>query len=49
MMLGAIPVEAIRRPPGGGHFLFGLSHAQTWVVVLGIVIIVLALYYTRRR
>jgi LPXTG-motif cell wall-anchored protein len=42
-------VTSIRRPPGGGHFLFGLTHAQTAVVVLGIVLILLAIYLTRRR
>ncbi|WP_155993211.1 LPXTG cell wall anchor domain-containing protein [Nocardioides sp. URHA0020] len=42
-------MTAIRRPPGGGHFLVGLSHAQTWVLVIGIVLIVLAIYWTRRR
>ena len=39
----------IRRPPGGGHFLFGLGHAQTWVVVAALVLVVLAIYLTRRR
>lgn len=39
----------IRRPPGGGHFLFGLSHAQTLVVVIGIVLIVALLVYQNRR
>jgi hypothetical protein len=39
----------IRRPPGGGHFLFGLTHAQTLVVVIGIVVIVAILLYHRRR
>ncbi|MFC6045001.1 hypothetical protein ACFP8W_02570 [Nocardioides hankookensis] len=42
-------MTSIRRPPGGGHFLFGLTHAQTWVIVLGLVVIVLAVYLTRRR
>ncbi|GAA4714356.1 hypothetical protein GCM10023349_36940 [Nocardioides conyzicola] len=44
-----IHTARIRRPPGGGHFLLGLSPAQTLVVLIGVVVIVLAIYYTRRR
>ena len=40
---------AIRRPPGGGHFLFGLSHLQTWVLVIGIVVLVVLLIRQNRR
>jgi hypothetical protein len=44
-----VDLVAIRRPPGGGHFLFGLSHAQTWVLVVGIVVIVVLLIRQNRR
>jgi hypothetical protein len=43
-----LDVARIRRPPGGGHFLFGLSHAQTWVLVLAVVVIVALILYRRR-
>ena len=42
-------MTSIRRPPGGGHFLFGLGHAQTVVVLIAVVIVVLAIYYSHRR
>ena len=44
-----VDTARIRRPPGGGHLLFGLTHAQTLVVVIGIVVIVAILVYYRRR
>jgi hypothetical protein len=44
-----VDLVAIRRPPGGGHFLFGLTQAQTLVVVIGIVLIVALLIHQNRR
>jgi hypothetical protein len=41
---------ALRRPPGGGRFLFGLQHASPWVLVLVVVVlVVLAVVVSRRR
>lgn len=41
-------VTRIRRPPGGGHFLYGLGHAQTWLLVVVLVVVIgLAIYYRR--
>jgi hypothetical protein len=39
----------IRRPPGGGHFLFGLTQAQILVVLIGVVVIVAILVHHNRR
>jgi hypothetical protein len=44
-----IDAVRIRRPPGGGHFLFGLSQAQTWVLLLAVVLVVALILYYRRR
>ena len=42
--------RALRRPPGGGHFLFGLRHASTWVLLLVLVLlVVIAVWLGRRR
>jgi hypothetical protein len=45
-----VDLARIRRPPGGGRLLFGLSHAQTWVLLVALVLVVaLAIYLNRRR
>jgi hypothetical protein len=44
-----VDAARIRRPPGGGHFLYGLTHAQTLVVVIGIVVVVAILVYQNKR
>ena len=38
----------IRRPPGGGHFLFGLTH-YPFLLVAVLVVLVLLVYLSRRR
>jgi hypothetical protein len=39
---------AIRRPPGGGHFLFGLGH-YPWLVLALVVVVAVLVYLNRRR
>jgi len=39
----------IRRPPGGGHFLFGLGHYPFLVLVVLVVVVVVLVYVNRRR
>ena len=39
----------IRRPPGGGHFLHGLSHYPFLVLALVVVLVVVLVYVNRRR
>ena len=38
----------IRRPPGGGHFLLGLSHYPLLLIAVLVVIVALA-YLSHRR
>jgi hypothetical protein len=42
-------VARIRRPVGGGHFLFGLGHYPFLVVALMVVLIAVLIYVSRRR
>jgi hypothetical protein len=42
-------VARIRRPVGGGHFLFGLSHYPFLVLALLVVVVALLIYVNRRR
>ncbi|MFC4786225.1 hypothetical protein ACT8ZV_17240 [Nocardioides sp. MAHUQ-72] len=50
MSPSAALVGAVRRPPGGGHFLLGLRHASPWVLLLVLVVLVtLAIVLSRRR
>jgi hypothetical protein len=39
----------LRRPPGGGHFLFGLSHHPLLALVLVVLVVALLVYVNRRR
>jgi hypothetical protein len=39
----------IRRPPGGGHFLFGLGHYPFLVLAVVVVTIAVLIYVNRRR
>jgi hypothetical protein len=49
MLLPDALSTAVRRPRGGGHFLFGLRHASPWVLVLVVVVlVVLAVVLSRR-
>jgi hypothetical protein len=43
-----IEVARIRRPAGGGHFLFGLSH-YPFIALALLVVVVAALVYLNRR
>jgi hypothetical protein len=42
-------VARIRRPIGGGHFLFGLSHYPFLVLALLVVVVAALVYLNRRR
>jgi hypothetical protein len=44
-----IEVARIRRPVGGGHFLFGLSHYPFLALALLVVVIAALVYLNRRR
>jgi hypothetical protein len=41
-------VARLRRPIGGGHFLFGLSHYPFLVLALLVVVIAVLVYRNRR-
>ena len=42
-------VARIRRPIGGGHFLFGMSHYPFVTLAVLVVAIALLVYLARRR
>jgi hypothetical protein len=44
-----ILLARIRRPPGGGHVLFGLSHYPYLVLAVLVVVVALVVYLNRRR
>jgi hypothetical protein len=44
-----IEVARIRRPVGGGHFLFGLSHYPFLALALLVLLIAALVYLNRRR
>jgi hypothetical protein len=43
-----VTTPQIRRPPGGGHFLFGLSH-YPFLLLAVVVVVVVLVYLSRRR
>ena len=46
---GVTEVARIRRPVGGGHFLFGLSHQPFLLLALLVVVVAVLVYVNRRR
>jgi hypothetical protein len=42
-------VARIRRPVGGGHFLFGLSHQPFLLLALLVVVVAVLVYLNRRQ
>lgn len=48
-MGGVLLLARIRRPPGGGHFLFALSRNPALALVVLVCLVALAVYLSRRR
>jgi hypothetical protein len=42
-------VARIRRPVGGGHFLFGLSHYPYLALAVVVVVVAVIVYTNQRR
>jgi hypothetical protein len=44
-----VSAARIRRPIGGGHFLFGLGHYPFLALALLVVVVAVLVYLNRRR